>query len=65
MDRGAWWTAVYGIAKSWKGLSVHMQITCVFYFLIPQTFFSLCNFMVVSLFFSSLHLYPILNVNIF
>ena len=48
MDIGAWWTTVYGIAKSWEGLSVHMQITRVFSFLIPQTLFSLCNFLAVS-----------------
>ena len=23
MDRGAWWPTVHGVAKSWKGLSVH------------------------------------------
>ena len=25
MDRGDWWTTVYGIAKSWTQMSIHTQ----------------------------------------
>ena len=28
MDRGAWWTIVYGVAKSWRGLSAAHACAC-------------------------------------
>ena len=29
MDRGAWWAAVRGVAKSWTRLHFHFSLSCI------------------------------------
>ena len=38
MDRGAWWATVYGVAKSWMGLSTTHTFDYNFSFLIGNIF---------------------------
>ena len=50
MDRGAWWAAVHGIAKSWKRLSdfhsQHLARNCYLFLFnneIVVSFYFICN----------------------